>query len=250
MKAPGRHVSMQRRRASRSGRSEFQRPRRLARAADGERWARTMRRALIALFFAGLLTGCGNPQRSAGPGLWWRSYRSLEYSYHLNSEIERKEAIRLTNEQASDPSEDRRSRALAIFYIFRIHVRPGFQSADFRNVMEHAKWLDEVDIQPVRALGGFIFAGRPPGSSVFSMAVLPNETGWSEWCIEFTLSGLESRGTLPWEECRKRALDFLKGNLPDSRVRLLEFALLYPMEKSDKTEIFTRCGVGLHVYDN
>jgi hypothetical protein len=168
----------------------------------------------------------------------------------LASESERQEAVRQTNELASDPSQDRRSRALSIYYLFRIHIRPGFKSADCRRIMGQAKWLDEVNIQPVRAMGSYLPVDRPAGCSAFSMAVFPDRKGWSDWFIYFTLSGLEPKQPRPWEECRKKALDFLKGDLPDTRVRLHEFALCYPREERDKTEKFTGRGVGLHVYDN
>ena len=163
----------------------------------------------------------------------------------MTSEPGRSESIRVLNDAANDQSKDRSYRSETVFFIFRCHVRPGFTSSACRKIMEHAKWLDEVRIEPVRSQGGGIPVDWPPGSSLFSMAVLPDENGRSDWQIYFTLTGLEPNHPMSWQECRKAALEFFKGALPGSRVRLHEFALYSPAEPRRMKERFTARGVRL-----
>jgi hypothetical protein len=64
---------------------------------------------------------------------------------------------------------------------------------------------------------------------MFVLYVFPDSRGVSDWIIYFTTSRIEARTT---EEERQKVLGFLKGTLPDKRIRLREFALCYPQSKN------------------
>ena len=207
-----------------------------------------MKIPLKALVLATFLTGCASPLPPTDLGWYWESYENLEYQcWDSQKESDRLEWILVCNERASKSSENRSERLVSIFTVFRRFVRPGFKSGDCRKIMEDAKWLDEVQIRPVRAMGGWMPVEMRRGSSAFIMALPPDENVPDDWFICFTLTGLEPKGLLPWEECQQKARDFFKGKLHDSRVRLHQFALCYPHEPLSKIELFTAHGTGLMV---
>jgi hypothetical protein len=138
---------------------------------------------------------------------------------------------------ANDSNKERRSRCGAVFRLFAYYVRSGFSSSDIGKFLGDAQWLQGDNIHNAGALGGAAPFFSRGGESEFLIILFPNEKGWSEWRIYFTLSHPPSR-LLDMDGARA----FLRGALPDRQVRLQEFALCYPF---GKTERFTKHRVGV-----
>ena len=209
-----------------------------------------MKKTFAVVMLGSILAGCAIPRGavdSPESGWWYKAFSKYNQGYSY-SESDREELIRILNENANDPSLDRGLRTREVMTIFNRIIRPGFSSADCRKVMGQAKWLDVMDVRSQGGMGGQIPVGWPvpSGSLVFIMRVFPDGKGWSDSVIVFTLSGLKPQ-ELSSEERGKKPLDFLKGNLADSRVRLEEFALCCPEESIRKIIRFTPRGVGLDI---
>jgi hypothetical protein len=116
-------------------------------------------------------------------------------------------------------------------------VRSGFSSSDIAKVLGDTQWLNRGDVSNAGGVGGKPVLMPMGREYEFCIRLFPNETGWSEWVIYFTLSSPPSR---------KWGMDdewgFLRGTLPDRQVRLQEFALCYPFGKIER---FTKHKVGV-----
>jgi hypothetical protein len=196
---------------------------------------------LAMLLLTGLSSGCHTNRPTREREYFLKSYYDFELT---QSTANREEIIQFWTERANDADQERTFRCDAIFTLLR-YLRPGFSSENCGRVVRDARWLNEVKIEPVRALGGWIPLDSEPHSSILVMSVLPESTGRSDWHIYFSIKNLEAEGTLPWEECSQRAKEFLRGDLNDDHVRLNRFVLCYPAALRQKYLYFLPDGVGL-----
>ncbi len=193
---------------------------------------------LLGFGFAGL-SGCASPEAkvraSTDDQFFWK--RSNPYPPQIGASAE------VLNKEANNSKTERVSRCVDAFVLFRAYIRPGSSSKQIGAVLRGATWLDEVRLDPVGALGGWVpvFAGR--SDTIFVLYAFPDGRGVSDWIIYFVLSSFEARYE---EDLREKALEFLRGTLREKGVRLREFALCYPWCKIER---FTRSGVGLMVTD-
>ena len=150
--------------------------------------------------------------------------------------------------EASDSTLDRRSRCWSVSQLFASYVRPGFSSQQMHAALPDAKWLEDCSLERIIGVGGAVDFDWVSGAA-FRLRLFPDNNGWSNWVIDFTLTHEEgySRGN-------EDALAFLKGTLTNKQVRLAEFDLFYPIEPSVEggaislSERFTPRGVGLQVH--
>jgi len=129
-------------------------------------------------------------------------------------------------EYANDPTRDRDTRCRAIFELFASYVRPGFTSQQMQSAIPESKWLSECAVSNDGAAGGgSLPIYSPNGYTPFLLRLFPDKTGKSDWLISFNLRNADEQGDRTTEE----ALEFLAGTHPDKRLKLLEFAFIYPL---------------------
>jgi hypothetical protein len=95
-----------------------------------------------------------------------------------------------------------------------------------RSAISDTKWLNECSVSPCGAAGGGSLPIYSPNDCTpFLLRLFPDKTGWSDWCICFNLRNAVGQG----DRTPKEALAFLAGTYPDKRLKLVEFALYYPI---------------------
>ena len=177
---------------------------------------------ILFLFVVGLVTGCAtDSERHALDEKFFWSDRS-SFALPEDSEVS---AARLC-EWANDPARDPEVRASAVATLFANFVKPGFSSEQMRSAIPDNRWLQVCSVLGCGGTGG----GSLPiycqsGTSPFILRLFPDATGWSDWAIIFNLPDDELHGA----RTSKQGLAFLSGREQDKRVKLLEFAMWYPI---------------------
>jgi hypothetical protein len=193
----------------------------LAQATDAacQRESYANRAALVFLLLVGFLSGCvTDHDRQAFDEKFFWSDRS---SFAGKMSAER------ACEWANNPALDPEVRASAVAILFANFVKPGFSSEQMRPAIPDNRWLQACSVSDCSASGGggqLIY--HQTGTSFFELRLFPDATGWSDWVINFNLSGSDWPGGAVTSE---QALAFLSGKEQNKRVRLLEFAIWYPI---------------------
>ena len=196
--------------------------------------------AVSVLVSVGLCAGCATNarDRELDLALYWGTKSGL------NSPMSAADLY----ERATATGETRSVRSLFICSIFATYIKPGFTSAQIRTVLPDPNWLKDCEIRPIGGLGGANPVHSPNGHSPFVLVLYPDRNGSSDWVISMVLPN--RHGHLTLEDVRK----FLEGSNPEPGLRITEFAIEYPLSKSEEkppgarlTERFTKRGVGLIV---
>jgi len=152
--------------------------------------------------------------------------------------------------QGSDPAASREARCLAVARLFATYVKPGFTSQEMHAALVDLHWLDACELLQRTGSGGQSAVVASGAQSLFMLVLCPDDTGSSGWVIYFVLPDDPWHGARTVEEGRA----FLAGDHPNKRLKLVEFAIVYPLcEDTSKAggvrivERFVKRGVGLQL---
>jgi hypothetical protein len=150
---------------------------------------------------------------------------------------------------ANDAASAKTERCRAVAQLIGTHIKPGFGSQAIGAVLVNPKWLDECVMRPAGSSGGQHATYSPVGTARYNLALFADEKGWSAWNIELVVTD-GPKGALTLEEVRS----FLLGRHPDKALKLIEFAIIYPLGSESNVletplaiERFTPRGVGLQL---
>ena len=151
------------------------------------------------------------------------------------------QSIAELNVRANNPTNSQAGRALAVFTLFRHHIRPGASAPEVHRVLTDTRWLQRTDLYGVYALRGKIPVQMTFEDTVFVIHLFrETDENRSPWHIYFRLAGENLR--------EEDALAFLRGDPTTAGNRkLLEFALCFPHSTKPRNlpgriEIFTNKG--------
>jgi len=154
--------------------------------------------------------------------------------------------------EANDSTVERELRCLAVGRLFANYIKPGFTSEEMHTALYDPRWLDACRLAQSTASGGWNPLSSVGGRSLFSLALFPDDTGWSPWVVWFSLPNSRHGGRTV-EEGRA----FLTGTHPDKRLKLAEFAidhrLSHQVEKAGGIWLLERIanrGVGIMITGN
>ena len=125
---------------------------------------------------------------------------------------------------ASDSNNKRDTRCSSVFALFENFIRSGCDAKNMAHTLGEATWFHGADLRRAGGVGGQlpIYNGGED-EDVFWLSVLPDEQGQSDWHIFFTLSR-PSKHVVDDEDAQR----FIRGTLPNEKIRLREFVLCYP----------------------
>ena len=153
-------------------------------------------------------------------------------------------------QRANDSAVNRNLRRGTVAELFATYVKPGMTSQEIHAALLNTQWLADCRLYNSTASGGMSACYHSAEQTLFTLELFPDDTGWSPWGIVFVLPNDPDplRGGRTDEEGRA----FLAGTHPDKRLRIAEFAIIYPLcNETDKANVtllwerFTTRGVGL-----
>ena len=187
---------------------------------------------IVLLIFATVATvvGCSPDRGTIAPGDPQTSSETPKDSTSLSA-------------VANNPSASQADRSRAVFSLFARFIPAGSSSKAVQQVIGDAKWLNDVHIEGVYALGGLIPVEFDFDSTVFAISLFPENAGdpWSPWLMYVRLSGQLKEA---------QAIAFLHGEADDT-VNLVEYALCFanssnPGQFIGRIERFSRDGMRVY----
>jgi len=128
------------------------------------------------------------------------------------------------NRVASDPLAKHADKAAAVFALFKGHIKPGDNLSQVRQVLRNTAWVDEAKLYYFFIIGGYIPVDMNSEDRTYSLHLVADNEGYSEWVIYFQLAGRSE-----WGKSGEDGLAFLRGNVGSGGAsRIKEFTLCYP----------------------
>ena len=110
-------------------------------------------------------------------------------------------------------------RAKAISSIFANYIKPGQTISDMRKVIRSDKWLAAAKITESREDEINLFLRQEKDTLIISIALLPDDAGWSPWNIYLNISGKKNIDDFT-------AMEYLIDNSKkDDVIKIINFAI-------------------------